>query len=168
MSDREPRGLRWVLFSRVTSPGFTVVELVVVLMIIGILAAAASPIYLGYARDAKTTEAKGLAAALWTAVTTNALSACDAPATVAAGYPRAGLGTTGSTVPARWAATGGSNSITSDCATGAIAPDGDVFTIVGVATDVSEIRVKFVYAASGTPPSQLRCSTNSGTSFGDC
>ncbi len=168
MSDREPRGFRWVLFSRVTSPGFTIIELVVVLMIIGVLAAAASPIYLGYVRDAKTTEAKGVAAALWTAVTTNALSACGAPATVAAGYPKAGLDTTGSTVPARWSATGGSNSITTDCATGAITPDGDVFTIIGVATDISEVRVKFVYAASGTPPSRLRCSTNAGSSFGDC
>ncbi len=36
-------------------------------------------------RDAETTEAKGLAAALWTTVTANAANACDAPATVTAG-----------------------------------------------------------------------------------
>lgn len=48
--------------------GFTLVELLIVILIVGILAAVAVPVYLGYSREAKTAEAKGLAGSALTAL----------------------------------------------------------------------------------------------------
>ena len=48
--------------------GFTAVELLVVLLIIGILSAVALPLYLGYTRDARLAEAKALAGSTLTAL----------------------------------------------------------------------------------------------------
>src|SRR3989442_4271499 len=42
-------------------------ELLIVVMIVGILAAAAVPLYLGYVRDSRLAEAKGLAGSVLTA-----------------------------------------------------------------------------------------------------
>jgi len=47
--------------------GFTLMELLIVVMIVGILAAAAVPLYLGYVRDSRLAEAKGLAGSVLTA-----------------------------------------------------------------------------------------------------
>ena len=43
------------------------------ILIVGILAAVATPLYLGYIKDAKTAEAKAVAGSLWTAVQSNAI-----------------------------------------------------------------------------------------------
>ncbi len=51
-----------------TGNGFTLVELLIVILIVGILAAVAIPIYLGYARDARSAEGKGLAGSVFTAL----------------------------------------------------------------------------------------------------
>jgi prepilin-type N-terminal cleavage/methylation domain-containing protein len=48
--------------------GFTLVELMIVLSIVGVLAAIALPVYLGYSRDARLTEAKALAGSAMTAL----------------------------------------------------------------------------------------------------
>src|SRR5437867_9326298 len=47
--------------------GFTLMELIVVVLIIGILAAVGVPVYLGYVRDSRLAEAKALAGATLTA-----------------------------------------------------------------------------------------------------
>src|SRR5262249_913385 len=47
--------------------GFTAVEVLIVILIIGILSAVALPLYLGYTRDARLAEAKGLAGSTPTA-----------------------------------------------------------------------------------------------------
>ena len=48
--------------------GFTLVELLIVILIVGILAAVAVPLYLGYTKDAKTAEGKALAGSALTAL----------------------------------------------------------------------------------------------------
>jgi len=47
--------------------GFTLMELIVVVLIVGILAAVGVPLYLGYVRDSRLAEAKALAGATLTA-----------------------------------------------------------------------------------------------------
>src|SRR5215813_9674649 len=48
--------------------GFTLVELLIVILIVGILAAVAIPLYLGYTKDAKMAEGKALLGSVMTAL----------------------------------------------------------------------------------------------------
>jgi type IV pilus assembly protein PilA len=155
------------LFGKGQDRGFTLIELLIVILIVGILAAVATPLYLGYVKDAKTAEAKGVAGSLWSAVQAQAISNCGVATPVTSGYPKAGLTSTGTTTPARWAVTPGGD-MTVTCATGAYTPDETVFTVAGTVADVNFIRVRMVYAAAGTPPSQLTCSTDSGATYANC
>src|SRR6266511_3460575 len=95
------------LFGKGQDRGFTLIELLIVIMIVGILAAVAAPIYLGYVKDAKTAEAKAVAGSLWTAVQSQAISNCGVATSVTSGFPKAGLTSGGQTTPARWSVTGG-------------------------------------------------------------
>ena len=49
-------------------PGFTLVELLIVILIVGILAAVGVPLYLGYTKDARLAEGKALAGSALTAI----------------------------------------------------------------------------------------------------
>jgi type IV pilus assembly protein PilA len=153
--------------SRQWNRGFTLIELLIVILIVGILAAVATPLYLGYIRDARTAEAKAVAGSLWSAVQSNAIASCGNAALVTEAYPKAGLSAAGATNPARWTANG-EGTVMVNCATGAITAGPTVFTIEGVSPDVSFIRVQMNYVATNNPPSRLRCSTDSGTTFVDC
>lgn len=155
--------------SRQWNRGFTLIELLIVILIVGILAAVATPLYLGYIKDAKTAEAKAVAGSLWTAVQSNAIASCGTAVTVANAYPKAGLTAGGTTTPARWSVTPGGD-VTVACADGAISPNQTVFTVIGVAaaSDVSFIQVQLTYNSGANPPSRLKCSTDSGTKFVDC
>ena len=157
------------LFGKGQDRGFTLIELLIVILIVGILAAVATPLYLGYVKDAKTAEAKAVAGSLWSAVQAQAISNCGVSTPVNSGFPKAGLTSTGTTTPPRWSVTTGGNMLV-NCTTGAYTPDETVFTITGVAaaTDVSFIQVLMDYTAAGTPPSILRCSTDSGATFANC
>ena len=48
--------------------GFTLIELLIVILIVGILAAVAVPLYLGYTKDARLAEGKALAGSVMTAL----------------------------------------------------------------------------------------------------
>jgi len=157
------------LSSRHSEDGFTLVELLVVTLILGILAAAAVPLYLGYVKDAKTAEAKIVAGSVWTSVLNNAMTACGKPSPVSDGFPKAGLSSTGASTPPRWSVPSGAGTLTVDCITGALTvSESPLFKVAGTGSDVSFVVVQFMYSAAASPPSRLQCSTDSGTSFVDC
>jgi prepilin-type N-terminal cleavage/methylation domain-containing protein len=163
-------GLARLSGSRQWNRGFTLIELLIVILIVGILAAVATPLYLGYIKDAKTAEAKAVAGSLWTAVQSNAIANCGNAAPVSEAFPKAGLSKDGATSPARWTASG-TGTVTVNCGTGAITTSAaTVFTVsgVGAATDVSFIQVQMNYDSTKNPPSRLKCSTDSGDTFVDC
>src|SRR5260370_3136047 len=62
------KGIRSTLFGREREAGFTLVELLIVILIVGILSAVAPPLYFGYTADARLAEAKALAGSGMTAL----------------------------------------------------------------------------------------------------
>jgi type IV pilus assembly protein PilA len=157
------------LIGRGQDRGFTLIELLIAILIVGILAAVAMPLYLGYVKDAKTAEAKTLAGSLWTSVLNNATAACGVPSPVSDGYPKAGLSSTGATTPLRWSVPSGAETLTVNCLSGGFTVSSTtLFTVSGTGADVNFVRVQFVYSAAATPPSKFQCSTDGGASFADC
>jgi prepilin-type N-terminal cleavage/methylation domain-containing protein len=154
-----------------TQKGFTLIELLIVILIVGILAAVATPLYLGYVKDAKTAEAKAVAGSLWTAVQSQAIAGCGTATTVKSAFAKAGMGADGNSTPARWSAGAGDGTLTVNCATGGYTASGGtdgVFEVAGTVTDVNFVRVRLVYNAASNPPAKLQCSTDSGDSYSDC
>ena len=142
--------------------GFTLIEMLIVILIIGILAAVAAPLYLGYIKDAKTAEGKSVAGALWTSVQAQGVASCGTAVNVSVAYPRAGFDSSGTTTDGRWKATT-ANSITIDCGSGAITATSPVFVLDAQKSDISPIKVQLAYSSTSTPPAQLQCSVD-GTS----
>src|SRR2546428_13049569 len=60
--------MRTKLFGKEQEAGFTLVELLIVILIVGILSAVALPLYLGYTKDARLAEAKALAGSAMTSL----------------------------------------------------------------------------------------------------
>ncbi len=157
------------VFGKGRDRGFTLIELLIVILIVGVLAAVATPLYLGYVKDAKTVEAKTVAGSLWTSVLNNATAGCGGPSPVSNGFAKAGLTSTGTTTPARWSVASGAPTLTVDCITGGFTlSTPTLFNLTGTAADVNFVQVQFVYSATDTPPARLQCSTDGGTSFADC
>ena len=154
--------------SRQWNRGFTLIELLIVILIVGILAAVATPLYLGYIKDAKTAEAKAVAGSLWTAIQSNAIGSCGNAVTIARCLPEGGAHD-GRCDDSR--ALVGERTVRpspSRVRTGAITAGPTVFTIDGTRPDVSFIQVQLTYDAHQNPPSRLQCSTDSGATFVDC
>src|SRR2546422_3085865 len=65
--EKEKEMLKLLRGRQRSEAGFTLMELLVVVLIVGILAAVGVPLYLGYVRDSRLAEAKALAGAAMTA-----------------------------------------------------------------------------------------------------
>jgi len=170
--------------ARTRARGFAVVLLLIALLIVGVLAVIAvsqyhlAPSPPGAAPDAtsggggitaaKTTEAKQIAGVLWTALRTSAMAACGTPITVRESYVKAGLTTSGDTLPPRWSIPSGGATLVAECATGAYAvSDPILFTVEGTAADVDAVRVQ-LEVDSPRGSTRLLCSTDRGATFDGC
>ena len=95
------------LYGKERERGFTLVELLIVILIVGILAAVAVPLYLGYTKDAKSAEGKALAGSAMTALQ-GCVQAKGAGGTCGLGdvTNRIGVSAAGLTGDGRWDVTG--------------------------------------------------------------
>jgi len=141
--------------------GFTLIELLIVILIVGILAAVAMPLYLGYVADAKTAEAKSLIGAMWTAMRgcaqVNAGTACLASSQ----FGRIGLNGSGVTPDGRWTIRPG-DTVTMSATTSVYTLAAGVLATGGVGTDVAGILVELRYNATLRPPGSFLCTAGGG------
>src|SRR3989454_9114007 len=97
------KGIRRTFCGKEREAGFTLVELLIVILIVGILSAVALPLYLGYTKDARLAEAKALAGSAMTS-----LSGCvqvkgtGGNCVVSEVQQRIGLDTANTTYDGRW------------------------------------------------------------------
>src|SRR2546425_1144453 len=109
VEERRMRMLKLLRRRVASEAGFTLMELLVVVIIVGILAAVGVPLYLGYVRDSRLAEAKALAGSVLTAAqacaqqnTPNEAANC----TRAQLAPKVGIDVgTGATGDGRWVVT---------------------------------------------------------------
>ena len=153
---------------RRSEAGFTLIEMLIVVLIVGILAAVAAPVYFGYTKDAKLAEGKALVGSVWTGLQAAAQFNCGVAQTITAAYPKAGLDATGITTPTRWnvSATEG-ETLTMACATGALTLSAPIIT-TGTVADNNTLQISLAYAAGATPPVVLTCSSDTGVTFTPC
>jgi len=141
--------------------GFTLIELLIVILIVGILAAVAMPLYLGYVADAKTAEAKSLIGAMWTAMRgcaqVNAGTACAASAQ----FGRIGLDSNGDTPDGRWRIRPG-DTVTMSPTTSVYTLAAGVLATGALTTDVTGILVELEYDVAVTPPGRFFCTAGGG------
>ena len=153
---------------RKAEAGFTLIEMLIVVLIVGILAAVAAPVYFGYTKDAKLAEGKALVGSVWTGLQAAAQFNCGVAQTITAAYPKAGLDATGITTPTRWnvSATEG-ETLTMACATGALTLSAPIIT-TGTVADNTGLVVRLNYVPAATPPVVLSCSTDAAVTFTPC
>ncbi len=154
MFTRETRSL----FGGERERGFTLVELLIVILIVGILAAVAVPLYLGYTKDAKSAEGKALAGSAMTALQ-GCVQARGAGGTCSRTdiQGRIGVDTAGTTGDGRWVV--GTASLT--VSTAAAPTFSGTITVAGVASkDTDQIAIAMYPTSTGVI---LRCTTTSLT-----
>ena len=136
--------------------GFTLMELIVVVLIVGILAAVGVPLYLGYVRDSRLAEAKALAGATLTAAQACAQNdPTAATCTLADLAQRIGVSSAGVTGDGRW--TVAITPVTLNTATNVFA--GGPITVAGNGGNVTDLSAG-IFIAGGVV--SIRCKTTTG------
>jgi type IV pilus assembly protein PilA len=148
--------VRETLFGNGREAGFTLVELLIVILIVGILSAVALPLYLGYTRDARMAEAKALAGSAMTS-----LSGCvqvkgqGGNCVVSEVSQRVGLDASSTTYDGRW-------QIATAQLTVSGTPPGltGTITVAGINGNASGMSLAMFATTTGVV---LRCDTTSAT-----
>ncbi len=141
--------------------GFTLMELIVVVLIVGILAAVGVPLYLGYVRDSRLAEAKALAGAALTAAQACAQNDPGGTScTLANLAQRIGVTAAGVSGDGRWTiAIAAGKEVTLDTANNKFG--GGPVTVAGVGGNVADLSAGvFIDATSGVVT--IRCKTTAG------
>ena len=143
---------------KASEAGFTLMELLVVVLIVGILAAVGVPLYLGYVRDSRLAEAKALAGAVLTAAQACSMQNSGSEATnctVALLSQRIGVTTAGVTGDGRWAV--GITTVTLDTTTNNRFLGGPV-TVAGLVAPVNNMAAGLFIDTGGVLT--MRCKTD--------
>jgi len=141
--------------------GFTLIELLIVILIVGILAAVAMPLYLGYVADAKTAEAKSLIGAMWTALRGCAQVNAGVSCVASSQFGRIGLDTNGDTPDLRWRIRPG-DTVTMNPTTSVYTLAAGVLATGAVGTDVDGVLVELFYLSTDRPPGRFECTAGGG------
>jgi prepilin-type N-terminal cleavage/methylation domain-containing protein len=149
-------GMRSKVFGASQQAGFTLVELLIVILIVGILSAVALPLYLGYTSDARLAEAKAIAGSAMTS-----LSGCvqvkgsGGNCVVSEVQSRIGLDSANKTYDGRWQVSTAQLTVsgTPPGLTGTI-------TVAGVGGNANGMSLAMFAETSGVT---LRCDTTTAT-----
>ena len=138
--------------------GFTVIELLIVVMIVGLLAAVGAPLYLSYIRDSRLAEGKALMSSVITAAQTCAQF--DPTNGCALDHIRGKVGLTSANVTGDglWQVSQFGGNLTLDTDSKKFGPDGVTFTVAGVAGAVNNVALTATTDVSGR--FVLRCNTS--------
>src|SRR5437773_1074498 len=155
--EKEKEMLKLLRGKKASEAGFTLMELLVVVLIVGILAAVGVPLYLGYVRDSRLAEAKALAGAAVTAAQGCSFqnSGCEGTeCTVAELAGRMGTTAAGVTGDGRW--TVGVNTVTLDSPNNKFL--GGPINVHGMAAPLDNLAAAIFIDTGGVLT--MRCRTN--------
>ena len=154
------------LFGKGRDQGFTLIEMLIVILIIGILAAVGVPLYIGYTQDAKLAEGKALAGSVLTAMQAcvQTIDTTGANCLVANVAPKVGLSSSGATGDGRWQVQAGQLSLSSG-ANGSTWSATSNISVAGQSTDLTGLSAQ-IHITNGAV--KMYCITSNGGSANPC